>query len=282
VSLDSFTRKGNTFPVIDLGVPNRGVIILVHGFPSDATSMTGLARGLADLGYRVLVPELRGYTPSANPSHRWLYRIKELTDDVTALAKAADVERFHYMGHDWGGLLGWYISAAKRPELSSFTALGSPHPRAFLKALLRSRQILYSWYMLFFQIPVLPEWILLRRGGSLLRQSLVNRDLPPASVDAAMARFLSTRTMLRGALDWYRAMPIDILRTLTLGPSLAKTLYVYGDKDEFSTGTANQDMEKWIGGDGKISVIEGADHWLPEKSVAEVVTAFAAFQSRMV
>jgi pimeloyl-ACP methyl ester carboxylesterase len=241
-------------------------------------SVLPIAEQLAGMGYRVLSPEMRGYVTSANPESRLCYRISDLSSDILALADAAEVREFHLIGHDWGGLLGWYLAAHPQHRLASFTALAAPHPRAFLNSILTSRQIIYSWYMLFFQIPRLPEQLMLARNAAMLRGFLRDRGLPDANISEVCDRFLKDRRLLTGALNWYRAMPIDVVRTFSLGPSLVDTLYIYGDTDEFSAGKASDKTAHWVKGRYETSIIEGMDHWLPEKCASQVVKIFAKFR----
>ena len=243
--LDRFDHQKYSFPVTDLGPVDREVIVLLHGFPDDASSVAPLARELSQLGYRVLVPELRGYTATANPRRRIKFRIKELDADLMALIKAAGIRKFHLIGYDWGALLGWYLVDRHKEQIISFSALASPHPRAFLKSILKSRQILYSWYMIFFQLPRVPEFILLRNEGRVLRKALSGRGLPSNDVARVVDRFVANPGLLSGALNWYRAMPFDAFQTLTVGPSPVDTMYLYGDADEFSAGAASLETRNW-------------------------------------
>ena len=69
----------------------------------------------------------------------------------------------HLVGHDWGAVVAWYVAQRFPDRLHTLTALSVPHPAAFLKAVATSRQALASWYMLFFQLPWIPERFLLSK-----------------------------------------------------------------------------------------------------------------------
>jgi pimeloyl-ACP methyl ester carboxylesterase len=88
----------------------EGVAILLHGFPQDRRCWDRVTSALAGGGYRVLAPDLRGYSPGARPAARSAYRNSQLASDVLALADAAGTERFHLAGHDWGAALAWYVA----------------------------------------------------------------------------------------------------------------------------------------------------------------------------
>jgi pimeloyl-ACP methyl ester carboxylesterase len=103
--VERFTSAAFSFEVTDTAAAGghgpEGVAILLHGFPQDRRCWDGVMSALAGGGYRVLAPDLRGYSPGARPAGRAAYRNSQLAADVLALADAAGAERFHLAGHDW-------------------------------------------------------------------------------------------------------------------------------------------------------------------------------------
>ncbi|MEI2639114.1 MAG: alpha/beta fold hydrolase [Microthrixaceae bacterium] len=164
MSLTSYRHDGCLFDVDDSGGGGDGqnggnveTVILLHGFPQSRTSWRELTPQLVDRGYRVIAPDQRGYSPGARPRRRRDYTLDKLAGDVIALADAADVERFHVVGHDWGGAVAWALGANHSDRVASVTSLSTPHPQAMISSLMSSDQLLRSWYMLYFQLPVVPE-----------------------------------------------------------------------------------------------------------------------------
>ena len=150
-----------------------------------------------------------GYSPGARPTARAAYRNSELAADVLALADAAGAERFHLAGHDWGAALAWYVAGRHPERVASLAALSVPHPQAFVQALVSSSQLARSWYMAAWQLPWLPERVLSRRDGQVLRDILTRTGLDPASAERYALRARDPAT-LRGPLNWYRAMPLSL------------------------------------------------------------------------
>lgn len=162
--MDCFGRDGLLFDVRDSGPADGPIALLLHGFPQSAACWDQVTPLLAAAGCRVLAPHQRGYSPRARPTGRRAYRADELVADVVALVETAGGQPVHLVGHDWGAVVAWLL-AAQRPELvTSLTALSVPHPAAFLRAVVSSRQALASWYMAAFQLPWLPELALGRTG----------------------------------------------------------------------------------------------------------------------
>src|SRR5207237_2329889 len=130
----------------------------------------------------VIAPDQRGYSPGARPAGRRSYLADRLTADVVALADAADAERFHVVGHDWGGWVAWALAAWYPDRLFSMTALTTPHPRALLRAMMTSAQILHSWRLALFQLPWLPEKTVLSPLDRITRRMLLGSGMPPTYV----------------------------------------------------------------------------------------------------
>ena len=77
--------NGIELDVIDEGSGTRGVAVLLHGFPESSHSWRHQVTPLVDAGWRVLVPDQRGYASSSAPPELSAYRGDILADDVIAL-----------------------------------------------------------------------------------------------------------------------------------------------------------------------------------------------------
>ena len=176
--MDQYFRDGLTFDVRDAGPADGEPVVLLHGFPQDARAWDRVAPVLHGAGLRTLAPDLRGYSPMARPRGRSAYRSRQLVDDVLALLDAAGLERAHVVGHDWGGALVWALGAWHPDRVRTLSVLSVPHPGAMAQAMLTSDQALRSSYMGAFQVPLLPERLLLARAGAPLRALLCRSGLP--------------------------------------------------------------------------------------------------------
>ncbi len=259
-----FTRAGFRFPVTDSGPADGVPVVLLHGFPQDATSFDELSPVLNGQGLRTLAPIQRGYAPTARPPHRRDYRLRELVADTQALIDAAGGS-VHLVGHDWGGAVAWAVAASHPESVRSLTVLSTPHPAAMTTALWRSNQGLRSWYMAYFQLPGLPELTLSRSLASTLRSS----GLPADAADR-YAESMSENGALTAALNWYRAVPLD--RLVSVGSITVPTTYVWGRKD-FALGRyAAEATAGHVSADYLFTPLD-AGHWLPETRPSEVAEA---------
>jgi pimeloyl-ACP methyl ester carboxylesterase len=259
--MDSFRREGMEFDVRDAGPADGEPVVLLHGFPQDGTAFDRLAPVLHGAGLRTLVPDQRGYSPGARPAGRGAYRLRETAQDVLALLDAAGLESAHVVGHDWGGIVAWALGAWYPDRVRTLTALSVPHPAAMAKALVTSDQALRSYYMALFQLPVVPERMILAGGGAALRRMLQRGGLPDDSVDHYVQRMREPGA-LTAALNWYRALPLGVRDPV--GRVGVPALHVWSTGDAFLGRAATEATRSYVRGPYRLEVLEGVSHWIPE------------------
>lgn len=287
--MDRYTRAGLEFLVRDDGPADGAPVVLLHGFPQDASSWHRVAPVLHAAGLRTLAPDQRGYSPGARPRGRAAYRVGELVEDVVALLDAAAVGQAHLVGHDWGGGVAWMVAAWRPERVASLTVLSTPHPAALTWAFTHSDQWRRSWYMLAFQLPLLPEHLLAGRVAGLLRDSGLGDDA------ARYAQRFDTAPSLYGPIGWYRAAPptVGLVGQVRrrLAPSAAPgatsgprapgsahrrvrvpTTYVWGNRDFALGRAAAERTARHVAGDYRFVELD-AGHWLPERRPVEVAAA---------
>ena len=258
--MHQFVRDGLTFDVTDEGPTDGRVVILLHGFPEDRQCWSAVIPYLTGAGYRVLAPDQRGYSPGARPKGRRSYVLSELAMDVLALADVAGAERFDVVGHDWGAGVAWELAGHHPRRIRTMTSLTVPHPRAMVDAVLRSSQLLHSWYMLLFQVPWLPETLVRAAGARRAAQSFERDGLDPETARRYAAR-MQDREALTAAINWYRALPLGGRSVM---PRIeVPTLYVYADQDRYLTRYAAERTGRYVSGPYRYEVLAGVPHWIP-------------------
>lgn len=269
MALTTFTRDGLTFDVDDAG--DGEPVVLLHGFPQTKEAWSAVAPLLVDAGLRTLVPDQRGYSPGARPPRVRDYRGDHLVADVLALADAAGVDRFHVVGHDWGGFVAWALAAGHPDRVTSTTSLATPHPAAMQRAMLTSSQLLRSIYMPFFFLPRVPE-ALFRSGwgGRRVVRAFTRAGLPPADAEAALAMLRDGA--LTPALNWYRAIPLN---GSPPGPSTVPTLYAWPSADVALGRAAAEGTARHVTGPYRFEVLEDADHFVLENRAERVASLVA-------
>jgi pimeloyl-ACP methyl ester carboxylesterase len=202
-------------------------VILLHGFPETSIMWEPLLDKLAKAGFRAVAFDQRGYSPGARPFRVNSYTSGRLAADVIAVATAVGFDRFHIVGHDFGGIIAW-IAADRFPrEIMSVTSLSTPHPGALAEALEDPDAWLQSSYVLLYRIPVLPELVLGFNRAAFL-QRLKWQLHPPEQVEEYKQVF-SEPGALRSALNWYRAFQFQ--SDEPLGKIRQPTLFIWGSED---------------------------------------------------
>lgn len=115
---------------IKLAVYDAGTgpaVVLLHGFPGLAYTWRHQIAPLAAAGYRVIVPDLRGYGLSDRPQTVEDYDIARLAGDLAGLLSGLGIEKAMVMGHDWGGLLAWQMALLHRDRVAGVISLNTPH-----------------------------------------------------------------------------------------------------------------------------------------------------------
>ena len=222
----------------------------------------------AAAGYQVVAFDQRGYSPGARPEATESYGLDQLADDVVDVADAVGFERFHLVGHDWGGAVGWLLVMTQPERIDTWSALSTPHLTAFAEAVQSSpEQALHSSYVLLFRTPWLPEQLAAWGDLRMLRRFMW-ADHPPELVDEYVAVF-SEPGAITAALDWYRAIRPDAMEGVE--PRIAlPVIQIWGNQDPAVMRTGFDGQRQYLGESAELIELD-TGHWLMETATDEVV-----------
>ncbi len=273
----------------DPDADDQPLVLLLHGFPGFWYDWRHQIDPLADAGYHVVAPDLRGYNRSEKPEGVDAYRMDELVGDVTGLVEAFDRDSATVVGHDWGGGVAWE-TAIRRPAIVDRLAVcNAPHPRAMGRELLSNpSQLRRSWYMGFFQLPWLPERVLaaddFRRFTEVLRAGTATDALSEEDL-RRYRNAISRRGALTAALNYYRAAARSAPREW-LGQALpwsghdatvaAPTLICWGDRDEAVVPDLAEASQRWVPA-SHVEHFPDAGHWVQLDDPDGVTATLLAF-----
>jgi pimeloyl-ACP methyl ester carboxylesterase len=181
---------------------------------------------------------LRGYEPRSIPADGD-YTVETIATDILAVIDSLDTGPVHLIGHDWGAAVA-YVAAAAAPErFRSLTVMAVPHAGRFARDGLRiPKQLRLSWYMGFFNIPWLSDWVVSRRDYRFIRR--LWRDWSPSwqpepGVLEGVISTLSQPGVRSAALGYYRsALSIKALLVSAEAahyPVPVPTLALSGERD---------------------------------------------------
>ncbi len=272
-------EPGVALHAVAAGPPGGPVVVLLHGFPEFWYGWRRQIGPLAKGGFRVIVPDQRGYGLSDRPAGVEAYRLDRLAADVVAIADHFGAETIDLVGHDWGGVVAWWVAARHPLRVRRLVVINAPHPVAAVRYARKHRtQLRRSWYVAFFQLPVLPEWVLARGGYRLLQRALQAPAPPglfgPAEI-AAYREAWSRRGALTAMINWYRA-----LRGFRARGARARirmpALILWGARDPFlEPGLAEASAVLCDG--ATVFRYEDAGHWLQHERSGPVNAAILQF-----
>ena len=230
----SIHTNGIVLHTVQAGPEDGAIVVLLHGFPEFWYGWQHQIPALVQVGYRVVIPDQRGYNLSDKPKGIAAYNLDQLAADVLGIIDTMGREKVFLVGHDWGAAVAWHV-ASKAPErLEKLAILNVPHPAVMIKFLSGSfQQMRKSWYIFFFQLPWLPEAMLRGKNWRIGRRML-SGSRPDSFTREDHQRYLDAWSQpgaITAMINWYRAMIRSKPETL---PSLrirVPTLVVWGKQD---------------------------------------------------
>lgn len=256
------------------------LVVLLHGFPELWYAWRKQIGALVTAGFRVVVPDQRGYNLSDKPEDVRAYGMKRLVDDVAALVRDRGEERAFVVGHDWGAGVAWAFAMRHPSLLRKLAILNGPHPERMISGLRSFEQLAKSWYMFFFQVPLLPEAVLRLDEYAILRKSFEGAANAEAFTRDDIARYVTAWRQPRaveGGVAWYRAM----FRPGTAVPITkveAPVLVLWGEQDPHlgrELATPKADLVP----NAKVVFVPEATHWIQHEAPAKVNDELVAFFS---
>jgi pimeloyl-ACP methyl ester carboxylesterase len=240
-------------------------VIMLHGFPDSGRLWRHQVRALADAGFRVIVPDLRGYGRSDKPAEVEAYAMRLLVGDVLAVMGDAGADRAHIVGHDWGAGVAWVLAAVAADRVDHLVALSVGHPATIRSAGLEQHQ--KSWYMLLFLFPGVAEEWLAGDDWSNFRAWAQHPD-----ADGVIADLEATGSLVPG-LNYYRAnvRPESFIRSGARLPRIqVPTMGVWSTRDLALTEAQMVNSAAHLDGPWRYERLEGPGHWMQLEAPSEV------------
>lgn len=259
------------------------VVVMLHGFPECWNTWRHQIPVLAEAGYRVYAPNMRGYGLSSKPDEIDDYHVDKLIQDVDAIRRLSGAKKIHLVGHDWGAVVAWWYALNKPEHLASLSILNVPHPAAFLKVLKsKPAQLLKSWYIFYFQIPYLPE-LTVPFNKFFFFRNVLNRTSNRGSYDksdfAELQKHWSIPGSLKAMINYYRSAIRSQPKPPNGNTVDTPTQILWGENDLALTLEMAHLSEKYLT-NGTLTTYPDATHWLahdkPDEINQRLLSHFAA------
>lgn len=270
---------------VDMCGDGDKLALCLHGFPEHAFSWRYQLPMLAELGYKAWAPNMRGYGKSSRPVNLEDYSLEELMADVAGLIDAAQCESVVLIAHDWGAVIAWYFAMRNIRPLDKLIICNVPHPVPAQRVMRTGlKQLRKSWYIFFFQIPWLPEWLMglhdAKSIGEAIRHSASNKAQFPDDVIEVYQRNAAQPGALKAMLNYYRGLVRGggARRQQKLGYPVIEvpTLMLWGEDDLALTIETTYGTEKQVK-DLTLRYLPRVSHWVQQDAPEEVNAMIKAF-----
>jgi len=273
--------NGLRFHVATCGDGDR-LALCLHGFPECWYSWRHQLPQLAQLGYRVWAPDLRGYGQTDRPTQLADYAIERLLDDVAGLIDASGARSTLLVAHDWGAVIAWYFAMRQPRTLERLVIMNVPHPAVMERVIRAPRQLLRSWYVLFFQVPRVPEWVMgwdhARAIGDAFRNMAVDKTRFPDEVLDVYRDNAAAPGALNAMVNYYRTLVrgggAGRQRRLGYPPIDTPTLMIWGERDAALGKDTTYGTDAYVR-NLTLRYLPGVSHWVQQEA-PEVVNAMLA------
>lgn len=261
------------------------LLLFLHGFPEFWYSWRHQIAEFAQ-DHTVVALDLRGYNDSDKPEGVAAYRLEVLVNDVAGVIRNLGFECCRLVGHDWGGAIAWALAYQFPELLEALVVLNLPHPARFRAGLTLPQQLLKSWYIGFFQLPLLPEWTIQAADYALLEQVLRGMAIRPDTFSdediGAYKNAASRRGALTAMLNYYRALPGSPLFQADWGMLEVPTLLIWGEADAALSKELSQGTEAYVR-NFHLRYIPHCSHWVQQEQptlVNQYMREFLALERR--
>ena len=267
-----FTNGDIRLHAVAAGPLDGPMVILLHGFPEFWYGWHKQIGALADAGFRVIAPDQRGYNTSSKPRGIRSYKVSQVTSDVIAILDQLGKDRVHVVGHDWGALIAWSLAIQHPNRLRRLAILNVPHPRVLQHTIRTNpRQLLKSWYALFFQIPWLPEILISANGFWLGKQLLILSSRPGTFTAENLTRYAKAWSQpgaMTAMVNWYRAF--FWYAPKFANPQVRTPIRIlWGKKDVALLPQGAQESLRYCA-EGELTYFPEASHWLQHEEPQRV------------
>jgi epoxide hydrolase 4 len=254
------------------GPKDGPVVVLLHGFPEFWYGWRRQIEPLATAGFRVIVPDQRGYNLSSKPSGVAAYALTELVSDVIVIADQLGQQKIFLAGHDWGAAVAWSAALLQPQRIAKLVVLNVPHPSVMRRFMTKHlRQTLRSWYIFFFQLPYIPEAFFSAFNYRIGARSLVGSSRPGTFSSEDLAQYRAAWSQpgaVTSMINWYRAL--FRFRTKFADRTVrVPTRILWGERDAFLLAEMAQESLCYCI-DAELFTFANATHWLQHEEPVRV------------
>ncbi|WP_254566185.1 alpha/beta fold hydrolase [Oscillatoria sp. HE19RPO] len=247
------------------------LVLLLHGFPEFWYSWRYQIPALSRY-FKVVVPDLRGYNDSDKPDSG--YDLDTLSADIKGLIESLGYVKAHIVGHDWGGAIAWHLAERFPNCLDRLAILNAPHPQQWLQAMGSNvDQLRRSWYVLAFQVPGVPEWLIQQNLKDFVKKVFQEQAIRKGAFTSELTKIyqeaLEKPGVLSSAINYYRQLmsPLNWVQNLGRSPHYvtSPTLILWGEEDSFLSNKLTDGFDRLIKAPFQLKLVPHCGHWIQQE-----------------
>jgi pimeloyl-ACP methyl ester carboxylesterase len=244
--------RGLTFDALTDGPSDGPLLILLHGLPRNRWEWHHQIPAMAELGFRVVAPDLRGFCEGARPEGVEAYHVDEYACDVLAIADALGHESqpFHLMGTSIGSVIAWWLAAKHPDRVATLVGINIPHPGALATGRSGTATTGES------QDAKFDYMVAAAQAGNertVFEAMLAGQGVPPEE-SAPYRTALDSDDALRAVYHWYRAIPL--WSGERLGPVPMPTLFIWPTGSTNVAAASVEANADWVTGPYRLEIVE--------------------------
>ena len=262
---DYITTNGVNLHYVTQG--SGPLMLMLHGFPEFWYSWRYQIPEFAS-DFKVVAPDLRGYNDSDKPASQSAYVMNELVRDVEGIITGLGYEKCVLVAHDWGGGIAWSFASKYPQMLEKLIIMNCPHPAKFSEGLRTPQQLLRSWYMFFFQLPVIPELFLQSQDYQFIENAFKGMAIKKSAFSTEDINLYKDAAAKRGALtamiNYYRNILGSPMFNQNSSILEVPTLMIWGEEDTALGKELTYGTESYVE-NFQIRYISNCSHWVQQE-----------------
>lgn len=266
---------------VEAGDSSKPLVLLLHGFPEFWYSWRHQLKHLKD-DFRTVAVDMRGYGDSDKPAGVRAYTIEKLVDDIEELIQALGHSKCYLVAHDWGGIIAWNLALKSPSLIEKLIIINASHPVAFFELIQTTwRQFMKSWYMYFFQMPWLPEFLLSLNDLQFFEKMFYSHPKGKEvfchhDIEAYKYTF-SKRSDFTAPMNYYRNLRPSFYAEIKVPPKIDLPVLIIWGMDDIALQSELATMSSQLCENCNVKFVKGASHWIPQDSPTVVNTYISEF-----
>ena len=262
---DYITTNGVNLHYVTQG--SGPLMLMLHGFPEFWYSWRYQIPEFAT-DFKVVAPDLRGYNDSDKPEPQSAYVMNELVRDVEGIISGLGYEKCVLVAHDWGGGIAWNFAYNYPQMVERLIIMNCPHPAKFSEGLRTPQQLLRSWYIFFFQLPVIPELFAQSQDYQFIENAFTGMAIKKSAFSTEDINAYKDAAAKRGALtamiNYYRNILGSPMFNQNSSILEVPTLMIWGEEDTALGKELTYGTESYVE-DFQIRYISNCSHWVQQE-----------------